>query len=279
MLRYLLFIFINVNIFFPLGIKALAIPQSSDLLAKSGAGISNSIHINPALLMQQNAYVNFSKNEWFGGLEGQKISILLKNNTLISFETLTVEDIELRDEIANDTPIGFFGVYWYAWEVNRRLNIKNENFNIGYKVKLNFSKLYTETMHGYTIDIGFLKTMSDKLKLGFTVKNFGEESTGSLRAGTIPIFGLGSSYLTLNDKLLIISDIIYQDNNNLIKVAFETKLPYLNFILGSTVSDNYKDFSIGLKLDYQGWSFGYGNLSHDNPLLGNPTSITLTKYF
>ena len=279
MLRYLLFIFININIFFPIGIKALAIPQSSDLLAKSGAGISTSMHINPALLMYQNAYVSFSKNEWFGGLEGQKISMLLKNKTLLSFETLTVEDIELRDEIANDTPLGFFGVYWYAWEANRKIEIKSENLNIGYKIKLNFSKLYTETMHGYTIDIGFLKTINNKLKIGFVIKNFGEESVGSLRAGAIPIFGLGSSYLTLNDKLLVISDILSQDSNNLFRIAFETKLPYLNFILGGTVSNDYNDFSVGLKLDYNGWSFAYGNLNHNNPSLGNPTSITLTRHF
>ena len=84
---------------------------------------------------------------------------------------------------------------------------------------------------------------------------------------------------TLNNKLLIIFDLLSQDNNNLMRLAFETKFPYLNFILGGTMSDNYNDISFGVKLDYEGWSLTYGNLNHDNPIIGNPTSITLTKYF
>jgi len=223
--------------------------------------------------------VSFSKNEWFGDLEGQKISILLENYSLLSFESLSVDDIELRDEIANDTPIGFFGVYWYAWELNRQIKLKNDRFSIGYKLKFNFSKLYTDTMHGYTLDVGAIRELNDQLRLGFVIKNIGNESMKSLRAGTIPIIGIGASYITLNNKLLVISDLLSQDNNNLLRIALETKLQYLNFILGGTLSDNYNDVSFGVKLDYQGWSLVYGNLNHDNPILGNPTSITLIKYF
>lgn len=279
MIRYLILLILNINILFCLGIKALAIPQSALLLAKSGAGISNSMYINPALIKKQIPQISFSKNEWFGDLEGQKISILLENFSLLSFESLSVDDIELRDKIANDSPIGFFGVYWYAWELNRTLNIKNDKFDIGYKIKFNFSKLYTDTMHGYTLDFGAMHQLNDRIKLGYVIKNIGNESVKSLRAGTIPIIGLGASYIVLNNKLLIISDLLYQDNNNLLRIALETKLQYLNFILGGTVSDNYNDISFGIKLDYQGWSLAYGNLNHDNPILGNPTSITLTKYF
>ena len=279
MIRYITLIIVSINILFCLGIKALAIPQSALLLAKSGAGISNSMYINPALVSKQHPHVSFSKNEWFGDLEGQKISILLENYSLLSFESLSVDDIELRDEIANDTPIGFFGVYWYAWELNRQIKLKNDRFSIGYKLKFNFSKLYTDTMHGYTLDVGAIRELNDQLRLGFVIKNIGNESMKSLRAGTIPIIGIGASYLTLNNKLLVISDLLSQDNNNLLRIALETKLQYLNFILGGTLSNNYNDVSFGVKLDYQGWSLVYGNLNHDNPILGNPTSITLIKYF
>ena len=279
MIRYITLIIVSINILFCLGIKALAIPQSALLLAKSGAGISNSMYINPALVSKQHPHVSFSKNEWFGDLEGQKISILLENYSLLSFESLSVDDIELRDEIANDTPIGFFGVYWYAWELNRQIKLKNDRFSIGYKLKFNFSKLYTDTMHGYTLDVGAIRELNDQLRLGFVIKNIGNESMKSLRAGTIPIIGIGASYITLNNKLLVISDLLSQDNNNLLRIALETKLQYLNFILGGTLSNNYNDVSFGVKLDYQGWSLVYGNLNHDNPILGNPTSITLIKYF
>jgi len=279
MIRFLIIICFVANIVFPIGIKALAIPQSALLLAKSGTGISNSLDINPGLIHSFNPYVSFSKNQWLGDLDGQKISILLKNNTLLSFESLSVDDIELRDEIANDSPIGFFGVYWYAWELNRKLNINYKDISLGYKLKFNFSKLYTETMHGYTIDIGMMKRVNSKIDLGFVIKNFGNESTNSLRAGTIPIFGIGVGYLALNDKLLILTDLLSQDNNSVARFAFETQLPHINFILGSSISNKYQDISFGLKLDYDTWSLAYGNLNHDNTILGNPAIMTIIKYF
>ena len=43
---------------------------------------------------------------------------------------------------------------------------------------------------------------------------------------------LHASDYDFNDKLLVISDILSQDSNNLFRIACETKLPYLNFILG-----------------------------------------------
>ncbi|SVE54150.1 uncharacterized protein METZ01_LOCUS507004, partial [marine metagenome] len=142
------------NFLYPIGLRALVIPQSASLLSKSGAGISQSAEVNPALLSNYSPHVSFSRNSWFGDITGQKISLLFKNKTYISFETLSVTDIELRDEIASDSPIGLFGAYWYAIELNRSINFNSSiinKFSIGYKVKINFSKLYTETMKGYTL--------------------------------------------------------------------------------------------------------------------------------
>ena len=149
----------------------MVIPQTASLLSKSGAGISQNGEVNPALLDNYSSHVSFSRNSWFGAITGQKISLLLKNKTYISFETLSVTDIELRDEIANDSPIGLFGAYWYAIELNRTINLKSSitnKFSIGYKVIMNFSKLYTETMKGYTIDLGISNKISKNLS--FVVK-------------------------------------------------------------------------------------------------------------
>ena len=44
-------------------------------------------------------------------------------------------------------------------------------------------------------------------------------------------------------------------------------------------SDEYKDLSFGVKLDYKKWAFVFGNLNHNNPVLGNPSSIEIRKIF
>ena len=72
----------------------------------------------------------------------------------------------------------------------------------------------------------------------------------------------------------------YQDKEHSLKCAIQTNLSLpLNFILGGTYSENYKDVSLGVKLDIKDWTLVYGNLNHDNPILGNPSSIEIKKYF
>ena len=271
------------NFLYPIGLRALVIPQTASLLSKSGAGVSQSAEVNPALLANYRPYVSFSRNSWFGDISGQKISLLLKNKTYISFETLSVADIELRDEIANDSPIGLFGAYWYAIELNRTINLKSSitnKFNIGYKVKMNFSKLYTETMQGYTIDFGISNKISKNLSMGLVIKNFGKEYSQHLKANSSPLYGIGSTYNIDNLKIILITDLVYQDQEHSLKFALQTNLSLpLNFILGGTYSENYRDVSLGIKLDMKDWTLIYGNLSHDNPILGNPSSIEIKKYF
>jgi len=268
-----------LNFLYPIGLRALVIPQTASLLSQSGAGISNSFQVNPALLLNANNGVSFSRNTWLGGITGQKMSLLSKNNTYISFETLSVSDIELRDEIASDSPIGFFGAYWYALELNRAVSL-DDNFSLGYKIKMNLSKLYTETMNGYTLDVGINKLINNNFSIGFLIKNLGKEYSDNLNASNTISYGLGINYNIDDYKIILISDLLNQNNENLLKVALKTNLSLpINFVFGSTYSDNYKDFSMGVILNLKGWLLVYGNLNHNNPILGNPSSFEIKKYF
>ena len=268
-----------LSLSFSIGLKALVIPQSASLLSTSGTGISNNYQVNPALLLNEKNHVSFSKNIWLGDVSGQKICLISKNKTYFSFETLSVSDIELRDEIANDTPIGFFGAYWYALEFNKAMTFKDD-LNFGYKVKLNLSKLYTNSMRGYTLDLGLNKLISDNFSIGFLVKNIGKEYSSDLQVSNNPSYGLGINYNLDDYKIIVSSDLLNQDNENFIKLSAQTNLNIgLNFIFGLTHSKSYKDFSVGLRLDLGDWSIVYGNLSHDNTTLGNPSSIEIKKYF
>ena len=55
------------NFLFPLGLKALIIPQSAVALACSNTGIADDLipEINPAALSSMRPYIGFSYNEWF----------------------------------------------------------------------------------------------------------------------------------------------------------------------------------------------------------------------
>ena len=75
-----------LNFLYPIGLRALVIPQTASLLSKSGAGISQSAEVNPALLANYSPHVSFSRNSWFGDITGQKISLLESKFMVISFK-------------------------------------------------------------------------------------------------------------------------------------------------------------------------------------------------
>ena len=284
MTRYFSIVLFFFSFTYSVGLKALIIPQSAIVLSLSGTGIADNIaaELNPASLSNIKPHLSFSKNNWYGDLTGQKISSLFfnKNKSYFSFESLSVDDIELRDEIANDTPLGFFGAYWYALDFSQSLNIpKLKSLVFGYKLKFNLSRLYDETMYGITADIGIIRKLKDNLSLGFVVKNFGKEYKNNLKADTPLSFGFGISYHIPKIYINFLSDIVYQNEVYINKNAIKTTFPYVNLLLGSSRGKNYNDFSIGLIIEIKKWSIIYGNLNHDNDLLGNPTSFELRKYF
>ena len=280
MLNKTLFILLSFNLSICIGLKALIIPQSASILSTSGTGISYSHEINPALLLESDSYLSLSKNSWLAGVSGQKISYIFDRRKYISFENLSINDIELRDEIATEEPLGFFGADWYAVEINESFDLSfYKNITFGYKVKLNYSKLYTESMHGYSIDIGFNNQINKNLNVGLLIKNIGREYSNNLRVDNDILLGLGMSYHMPDLKLILLSDYLIYDENNLLKFSAITTLPYLNFIIGGTYSESYKDLSFGIKLDYKKWAFIFGNLNHNNQVLSNPSSVEIRKIF
>ena len=267
---------------YAIGLKALVIPQNALALSLSNTGIGDNlaVEINPASLSMISPYLGFSKNNWYGELSGQKISSLFSSNKYFSFESLSVDDIELRDEIANDTPLGFFGAYWYSMDYAQSLKFPSlDSFSIGYRLKFNLSKMYDESMYGVTADIGMIKKIRDNFSIGIVVKNFGKEYKRNLNADTPLTVGLGLSYNVPILRLNVLSDIVYQDDIILNKIALKTSFPYVNLIFGSTQADDYSDFSMGLIIEIKTWSITYGSLKHDNDLLGTPSSFELRKYF
>ena len=96
----------------------------------------------------------------------------------------------------------------------------------------------------------------------------------------MPLYGIGATYRIDNLKIILITDLVYRDQEHSLKFGLQTNLPMgVNFVFGGTYSESYKDFSLGVKLDIKDWTLIYGNLSHDNPILGNPSSIEIKKYF
>tara|TARA_A100001388_G_C28772478_1_gene504822 strand:- start:2699 stop:3538 length:840 start_codon:yes stop_codon:yes gene_type:complete len=279
MLFWILNIILLFNLSLCIGLKALIIPQSASMLSTSGGGICYNQELNPALISVDNSYISLSENLWLGGVSGQKISYYFNNHNYISFENLSINDIELRNEVASESPIGFFGASWYALEMNKSFDVLFENLSFGYKVKFNYSKLFSESMHGFSVDLGINNKVNENLDIGFLIRNIGREFSDNLRLNNEILIGVGTKYFMPNLNLVFLSDFFIFEQNKYLKLSTITTLPYLNFIVGGTYSDSYKDFSFGIKLDYKKWAIVFGNLNHNNTALGSPSSIEIMKSF
>ena len=117
-IKYII-ILIVLNAVFPIGLKALIVPQTAEMISLSSSGIAGNVDIgvNPASIVQDTSSVSFSSNEWLGGLLGSKVSYTKSINNsyhYFSFEYLGIDDIELRDEQPSDLPDGYAKSKWIA---------------------------------------------------------------------------------------------------------------------------------------------------------------------
>ena len=275
---------------FSIGLKALLVPQKAEIIALSNTGIAGGIDvdINPSSINQKKSFIDFSNNKWLGDLSGNKIFYSWENKKYIhglSFEYLGIDDIELRDEIPSDIPQGTINVNWISFDYVGNIN-NPFNFDIGYKVKLNYSKLYLQRYYGYTIDFGFKKNVHEYIDVGFVVKNLGYEykSNDIYKIDNSVGFGMAFNYPVLlrsfNSNINLYVDIVNEMDVDLYRIGFKFSMPYVSLMFGSSYSSNqYRDYSYGLSFLYDKWEVVIGKLIHENSILGSPGSIQIRHYF
>ena len=290
MRRLIIYTFIAIlNNLWSLGVDALLIPQKANILALSGAGIGGNVDIGINPSCYEKPYFGFSSNTWLGGVKGQKSTWIFEgeSNRFISFESMGVDDIEFHTD--NDfNPEGYISANWFSFDFGSKFDISNnQKFNLGMNIKLNYSKIYTDNSWGYALDLGATHKIYNDLSIGYVIKNLGSQYYSSNEKEKIePLFGIG-----ISDKMKILSsdiffmnlsyyiDFINHQNNNIYKLGLQTSFPFINFMFGTSRSNDYNDYSYGFSFKLNDFMLIFGNINHENNALGNPQSIELRRYF
>ena len=287
-----LFFYFTFNSFLlSMGIQTMYVPQSALLLANSTTGIAQHYSINPANVYNKEQFFSFSKNNWFENTQGQKFSYLFKTNknnkSYFSIETLINDNIPIYGSSASDDgPIGYFETYWYSVEfsqaylLDRILNMETDIL-IGYKLKLNLSKLYAKNITNYSFDLGFRKSISENFSLGFVVKNLSSNFSSSTNDlfDDNPFFGIGVNYDIPKAYLGFAVDLLYRDDYFIKKASINTLFSYVNVVLGIMESDNKSNFAYGMSFSFKDWTIIYGSQIHEDSSLDSPNSIEISKHF
>ena len=151
---YFLIIF---SFIFSFGVQSFSLPHSALEISNSNSGIgnSNNININAAGINNIKNTVSFSSISWYQGVKGSNIDFKWgeKKHHYINLYNLSAKDIELRDLVPNDNPIGLFDIHHISLSYGFGTSIDNK-IKIGTKANFSYNQLYVDESYGYHINFG-----------------------------------------------------------------------------------------------------------------------------
>ena len=266
-----------------IGLQALNIPNDAYSLALSGSGIGGQldIWINPsAIHLQDHRSIGITHRNWFGEISGEHLSVNWNRDKpkYWSIQSWNVNDLDLWGDIPQEEPTGKFGVRWLSSSFTTGFDM-NE-WQGGITLRLNYVRLFTETMKGITTDIGVVRKLSPNLNFGVVMRNIGYEYSDSLRHHLPWSLGTGIGLMDLFYSTDVMIDaVIEEEHGFLFKIGAINNGEYLSIILGTIINKDETIFSTGFSFAYRRWKLSYGISFHKNQILGIPQFIDLVYHF
>ena len=276
---YFLIIF---SFIFSFGVQSFYLPHNALELSNANSGIANSnnININAAGINNINNSVSFSSLSWYQGVKGSNIDYKWSDKTnhhYINIYNLKANDIELRDLVPNDNPIGLFDIHHISLSYGFGTTI-NQKIKIGAKVNVSYNQLYVDESYGYHINLGLAYLYNQFLSFGLTAQQIGVEKYNNHHHNYPMLLGFGSSFKIDKFNTYINSDIIFQeelDNPISLNISSISRFSSFSVITGYHFNEDKQEFSCGFSFKYRKIQFDYGIGFHDS--LGSPTIFSF-KY-
>jgi len=266
-----------------IGLQGLVIPQNGKILSTAGAGIAGDIDValNPATHISIHSYMQYSHNTWLGDIKGGYTLFKWGNEIpkQLSIQTWNAKDLELWGDSPGERPLGSFGVHWAsaAFSISHHFNTP---YRFGVRIQTNYSRLFTESLSGITLDAGTVLPLGPSITAAAVIRNIGYEYTNNLRAELPLEGGIGLDIKLPGIKTSVLTDFLYNiDQRKEMRLAFATNWKYLNFNSGRSISDNRNAISLGFSFNYRSWKINYGIYFHENSaVLGTPRFLDVRRY-
>lgn len=270
---------------FATGTQFLTIPSNGlELSIGSNTVYKNSI--NPASITANKSglFLDMSHGSW---LADSKISSLLmlfpgdKVHFGVNLKYVEIDDLELRGETPTDEPLATYGANGFALGAVGSWDMLGMKIGAAFRwVRIN---LYTENSNGFSVDIGLIKQLSSKLKVGAAILNMGKMSILKSEEPKLPNRALASaSYLfsarEFSNEFTLGGEISTLVNGFILHTSNETNWHNLTLRQSSKLSKEVTEISFGAGFRFGIYNLNYGILigSHG---LGIPQMFDLTIYF
>ena len=283
MIRILIILNILFSFSWSIGFQGLIIPQSGQILSMAGTGIAGDIDpaLNPAMLKKDYPYMQFSLNRWLGDVSGSHTLFRWGNDIQkqVSIQSWSANDLELRGDSPTELPLGSFGVHLAsaAFSISHHFNTP---YRFGLRIQSNYSRLFTESISGITMDAGIVLPLGPSITAAAVIRNLGYEYTNNLRADLPIEGGLGLDIKLTKVKTSILADLLYNlEHGEEMRFAITTNWKYLNLNAGRSISENRNASSLGFSFNYRSWKINYGIYFHENSaVLGIPQFLDVRRY-
>ena len=257
-----------------IGLQGLTIPRNGLTLGTAGTGIAGSLDpsLNPAMEVQDFSHIQFSMDRWLGEINGSQAAFSWGREIpkYLSIRTLNAEDLELWGNNPEDKPMGSFAVNFVSASFGASHDF-NTPYRFGMRIESNYSHLFTESLYGFTLDMGMNTKLSDNIQLGAVIQHLGIEKTNGLQAELPLTIGLGAAFQLAALNTSLFSDIKYSaDHGPGLHGAINTNWKFINFRAGAALYENQKSTAAGFSFQYRRWKLNYGVYFHENTILGLP---------
>tara|TARA_B100000029_G_scaffold205070_1_gene203034 strand:+ start:11890 stop:12747 length:858 start_codon:yes stop_codon:yes gene_type:complete len=281
-IKYFINIILYISISWSIGTQALNIPRNAGSLGISGAGIAGNIDpsINPAILSNNNNYLQISIDQWLGDVKGSDAAMQWNNNFInhLSLRTWGTNELELWGDKPDDEPLGTFGSNWVSTTYTLSY-AGSKKIQYGMQIGLHYSQLFTENISGITTNYGLMFQPSESFNLGAVIRNLGFENKNGLNSNLPLIFGIGSAYKVSTLNSIILGDFEYDSLQGVtLKSGFLLDTRWLNFKMGYSFNKNKTSASFGFAFKYQKWQVDCSIMAHENSVLGIPKFIDIRRY-
>ena len=275
---YFLIIF---SFIFSFGVQSFSLPHNALQLSNSNSGIANSdnININASGINNIKNSVSFSSLSWYQGVKGSNIDFKWgkTKHHYINVYNLSADNIELRDLVPNDNPIGLFDIHHISLSYVFGTHI-SEKLNIGVRTNFSYNQLYVDESYGYHINFGVSYLYNKFLSFGISLQQLGLEKYNNTNHTYPLLAGIGANMNLNKLNTQINADIIYNeelDNPISVTISSISKFSGFGIITGYYFNENKQELSCGFSFRYRKIQFDYGIGFHDS--LGSPTIFSF-KY-
>ena len=190
---YFLIIF---SFIFSFGVQSFSLPHNALQLSNSNSGIANSdnININASGINNIKNSVSFSSLSWYQGVKGSNIDFKWgkTKHHYINVYNLSADNIELRDLVPNDNPIGFFDIHHISISYGFGTSL-SKKINLGAKANFNYNQLYIDESYGGYMNLGLSYLYNQFLSFGLTAQQIGFDYHNNTNYTYPILLGVGTS--------------------------------------------------------------------------------------